>query len=48
MTQTSTIIAIFRHLFAKYGLPQQIMLDNGPQFISSEFAQFMKLKFNGI
>ena len=45
MTQTSTTrtIAILRHLFAKYGLPQQIVSDNGPQFISNEFAQFMKL-----
>ena len=33
-------------LFGAYGLPNQIFTDNGPQFISAEFATF--LKSNGI
>ena len=33
-------------MFAAYGLPDQVVLDNGPQFISSEFAIF--LKQNGV
>ena len=36
MTQTSThhTICVLQQLFARYGLPQQIVLDNGPQFTS--------------
>ena len=43
MTQTTTskTVSLLRHLFAKYGLPEQVVSDNGPQFISDEFAQFM-------
>ena len=33
-------------LFSSYGLPEQIVMDNGPQFVSEEFATFAKL--NGI
>ena len=33
-------------LFAAYGLPEQIVSDNGPQFVSDEFATFVKI--NGI
>ena len=28
-------------MFSAYGLPEQIVSDNGPQFISTEFAEFM-------
>ena len=35
-----------RILFGAYGLPNQIVTDTGPQFISAEFATF--LKSNGI
>ena len=35
-----------RRIFAIHGLPQQIISDNGPQFVSEQFAQF--LKQNGI
>ena len=43
MTQTTTTktVSLLRHLFAKYGLPEQVVSDNGPQFTSDEFAQFM-------
>ena len=48
MTQTSTwqTIGVLRQLFSRYGLPQQVVSDNGPQFTSEEFATFMRA--NGI
>lgn len=39
-TAPKTIEAL-RVLFAKYGLPEQIVSDNGPQFVLEEFAHFM-------
>ncbi len=35
-----------RHLFASFGLPEQIVSDNGPQLVSEEFQQFVRT--NGI
>ena len=40
------IIAILRSLFARYGIPQQIVWDNGPQFTSEEYRQLCEC--NGI
>ena len=45
-TTSSKTIAVLRHLFAKYGIPEQIVSDNGPQFVSKEFEVFMKA--NGV
>ena len=28
-------------MFARHGLPESLMSDNGPQFISAEFAEYM-------
>jgi Integrase core domain/Integrase zinc binding domain len=39
-TSAETIDAL-RHMFAIWGLPQQLYTDNGPQFVSREFQQFM-------
>ena len=44
-TATHTIKAL-REMFARYGIPQQLVSDNGPQFISEQFAEFMAV--NGI
>ena len=30
-------ISVLRNLFASYGLPEQIVSDNGPQFTSQDF-----------
>ena len=35
-----------RQLFASHGLPEQIVTDNGPQFVSEDFAKF--LRENGV
>ena len=43
---TSKTLEILRNLFAAYGLPYQIVSDNGPQFVSTEFETCMKT--NGI
>ena len=37
---------ILRDMFARFGIPQQVISDNGPQFPSEEFQQFMTA--NGI
>ena len=42
MSQSTTVktISVLRHLFAAYGLREQIVSDNGPQFTSDEFKDF--------
>ena len=39
---SGTTIQELRKLFASYGLPRQVVTDNGPQFKSNEFSVFMK------
>ena len=41
-TTTAKTIELLRTVFARNGLPEQIVLDNGPQFNSTEFENFMK------
>ena len=43
---TTKTLEILRNLFATYGLPYQLVSDNGPQFVSSDFEMCMKV--NGI
>ncbi|XP_032879397.1 uncharacterized protein K02A2.6-like [Amblyraja radiata] len=45
-TTSQKMIATLRTIFARYGLPEQICSDNGPQFVSEDFKKF--LKTNGI
>ena len=45
-TTTKQTIAVLNKVFAAYGLPEQVVSDNGRQFISDEFQLFMKS--NGI
>ena len=40
-TSQSTIEAL-RSIFAHHGLPEQLVSDNGPQFISEEFSHFVQ------
>ena len=48
MSQTTAArtISALRQVFSSLGMPEQIVSDNGPQFVSAEFAEFAKL--NGI
>ena len=45
-TTSQNTIAVLRSLFASYGLPEELVSDNGPQLVSKEFTQF--LQSNGI
>ena len=45
-TTTEKTISILRHLFSSYGFPEEIVSDNGPQFTSDQFADF--LRQNGV
>ena len=48
-TSTATsvvVIKVLRSVFAKFGLPETIVTDNGSSFVSAEFEQF--LRSNGI
>jgi len=45
MSSTTTAKTI-KQIFSAYGLPEQLVTDNGPQFISEEFSLFTQL--NGI
>ena len=45
-TSATQTIAVLRQIFTTHGIPEQLVSDNGPQFISSEFAEFCKT--NGV
>ena len=45
-TTAAATITELRRLFTTYGLPEQVVTDNGPQFSASEFSSF--LKSNGV
>ncbi|GFR83268.1 Pol polyprotein [Elysia marginata] len=39
-TTTSSVIEHMKSIFAKFGIPEILISENGPQFASKEFAQF--------
>ena len=41
-TTSCATIGKLRSLFAAYGIPEELVSDNGPQFTSEEFSVFMK------
>ena len=41
-TTSEKTIDVLRTMFARYGLPEQLVTHNGPQFTSSEFQEFLK------
>ena len=40
-TTSEKTLEVLRNLFAAYGLPEQLVSDNGPQFTSVEFEECM-------
>ena len=42
-TIAAKTIEQLRNIFARNGIPQQLVSDNGPQFVSDEFRNFMKV-----
>ena len=45
-TTSSKTITKLRETFARFGLPEQLVSDNGPQFVSEEFETFLRM--NGV
>ena len=41
-TTTPETISTLQSLITSYGLPEQLVSDNGPQFISEHIAHFIK------
>ena len=39
-TTSFATISVLREIFSRQGLPEMLVSDNGPQFISSEFQEF--------
>ena len=41
-TRASTVITHCKSVFARHGIPERVISDNGPQYSSNEFRQFAK------
>ena len=42
-TTSAVVIAAFKSLFSRFGIPEVVRSDNGPQFSSLDFAKFADL-----
>ena len=40
-TTSTTTIQCLRGVFARFGLPERIVTDNAPNFVSAEFSHFL-------
>ena len=45
-TTATQTIAVLRDMFTRYGIPEQVVPDNSPQFVPAEFNSFMAM--NGV
>ena len=41
-TTSSSVISALKSLFSRYGIPEEVISDNGPQYASQEFCDFAK------
>ena len=41
-TSTSAIVKNLKNHFARHGIPDEVMTDNGPNLVSDEFSKFAK------
>ena len=41
-TTTEKVISSLEVIFSRHGLPESLTSDNGPQFISAEFKDYME------
>ena len=39
-TTSTTIISVLKIIFSRYGIPERLISDNGPQFVSREMKAF--------
>ena len=39
-TLTATVVQLTKAHFARFGIPERLIVEGGPQFISSEYKQF--------
>jgi len=39
-TLTATVVQLTKAHFARFGIPERLITDNGPQYISTEYKQF--------
>lgn len=42
-TTSRSVIGWLTEIFARFGIPQKLTSDNGRQFVSKEFSEFLKL-----
>ena len=42
-TTATAIINVLRAVFARYGLPHEVVSDNGPQFVPEEYQTVLKM-----
>ena len=40
-TKTGKVVSFLENVFARYGYPEMLRSDNGPQFVSSEFQSYL-------
>ena len=41
-TTSSVVVEVLRSIFARFGIPEMIVSDNGPCFVSEEFESFLQ------
>ena len=45
-TVASKVLSCLEEIFARHGLPESLTSDNGPQFVATEFTEYMEQQGN--